>query len=85
VPREDAEDLAVRITLRDIYEQQVVMSSKLDGSLATHLTQEATIADHETRLRGLERWRYALPTALVLAAAGVIGNFVMASLTLASR
>ena len=27
--------------------------------------------DHEVRLRGLEKWRYALPTSVVLALASV--------------
>lgn len=27
--------------------------------------------DHEVRLRGLEKWRYALPTSIVLALASV--------------
>lgn len=29
------------------------------------------VKDYEARLRGLERWRYALPTSLVLAAVSV--------------
>jgi hypothetical protein len=30
--------------------------------------------DHEVRLRGLEKWRYALPTSIVLALASVMAQ-----------
>lgn len=45
-------------------ERLVRIETKLDVLIKQHTT---TSDDHEKRLRGLERWRYALPTSLVLA------------------
>lgn len=45
-------------------ERLVRIETKLDVLIGQH----ANISDdHEKRLRTLERWRYALPTSLVLA------------------
>jgi hypothetical protein len=65
------------------------IDAKLDAILAsqgeirvTMARMEATLAhsvehtaDHEGRLRRMERWRYAVPTSLVLAGAGALGVF----------
>jgi hypothetical protein len=55
----------VVITNKDIYEKV----TKMEGALAVLMPQ---VPDHETRLRALERWRYALPTSLVMGGAGLV-------------
>lgn len=64
------------ITLLDIYTRQVEMAS----TLAVIHEQLRAIPDHETRLRSLERWKYALPTSLLFAIVSVavtVASFVM--------
>jgi hypothetical protein len=34
------------------------------------------LTDYETRLRSLERWRYALPTSVVLGIASTVGALI---------
>ncbi len=53
----------VIVTLRDVW----LEVREVRTSVAVLPAQTATLADHETRLRGLERWRYALPASLALA------------------
>lgn len=71
------------VTTRDLYERIVEIEERLGGALAAderlrdQLTELcAYAADHETRLRSIERWRYALPlvtlTALVTGVAAVV-------------
>ena len=55
----------VVITNKDIYEKV----TRMEGALAVLMPQ---VPDHETRLRALERWRYALPTSLIMGAAGLV-------------
>jgi hypothetical protein len=40
------------------------------------MTASALHTDHEARLRGLERWRYALPTATILGIGSAIVTIV---------
>lgn len=64
------EDPWVRITLRDIYDQVVLLHDQVEK-----MTPQATfIQDHESRIRALERWRYSLPVAVVLAVVSLIGT-----------
>ena len=53
----------VVVTLKDIY----VELRRLQDTVAAMTPQSVQINDHEGRLRALERWRYALPTSLLLA------------------
>jgi hypothetical protein len=56
------------ITLKDVYQEV----QKMRGSVDSMSSQARTVTDHEARLRALERWRYALPTSIVVAAASLI-------------
>lgn len=56
------------ITVKDIY----VEVRKLQDTVGAMTPQVQIIRDHEQRLRGLERWKYALPGSLVLALVSVI-------------
>lgn len=49
------------------------IETKLDTLLADYA---ARMKDHEDRIRGGERWRYALPTSLVLAMVSLASTFV---------
>lgn len=71
------EQEVVRVTLRDIYEKVekqakefAVLNAKLDRMCEPLLGQ---VKDHETRIRTIERWVFALPgTAMVLSVAGLV-------------
>ena len=73
-------DGRVEITIRDVYDAQQDSSRQLTAigtQLATLTTRvdtrldsgQATMADHEARLRALERFRYTLLGAAVAASA----------------
>lgn len=55
------------VTLRDIYDELRILQDKVSAMTP----QSKTLADHENRLRLLERWRYALPGSIMLALASV--------------
>lgn len=57
-----------RIGFREIYEGLMDVKAALTRFEPT----VKTVLDHESRLRVLERWRYALPSSLVLAALSVV-------------
>lgn len=56
------------VSIRDVYDAVTRLTTAVDRMAG----QRDTLVDHETRLRGLERWRYALPTSLLLAAGSVV-------------
>lgn len=68
--------LAVTIGAREIYDQVVGLRADVNTLVTSHADVETTLADHEERLRSLERWRYAVPTA-------AIGGLVAAGLSIA--
>ena len=53
----------------DIATTLALVAQRLDS---IERTLEGSMSDHETRLRKLEQWSYALPASLVLAAFGVV-------------
>ena len=70
----------VSITLKDVWQAQTATTDKIgeinvsltrilghmDAQLSKNSLTDRELADHEGRLRALERWRYALPTAVLL-------------------
>lgn len=44
---------------------------KLQDQVTLMVPQGLAIQDHEQRLRSIERWKYALPTSLILAGASL--------------
>ncbi len=52
------------ITLKDVYNEL----RTLHDQVAAMTPQTRTVSDHEVRLRRVERWMYALPASLLLAA-----------------
>lgn len=47
------------------------IEGKIDVLVIQITAERERGADHEGRIRGLERWRYALPTSIALALASV--------------
>jgi len=62
----------VVIGIADVY----VEVRKLAASVGTLTDSAKATTDHETRLRALERWRYALPGSLFLAAGALAAQFL---------
>ncbi|HET8581778.1 MAG TPA: hypothetical protein VFL65_00890 [Jatrophihabitans sp.] len=58
------DELTMTIGAREIYDKIVHVETKLDA---------LPIADHETRIRALERWRYAAGGSLAMSAGAVVG------------
>ena len=65
------------VTLKDVYEQLV----KLTDEVRSMKPLVGDVADHETRMRALEKWRYALPGSMLLA----IGSVAVSSAALALK
>lgn len=64
----DGEDLGtVTIGAREIYDQLVSLRDEVRASTLNHAAVDTKLADHESRIRSVERWKYSVPTALVTA------------------
>lgn len=55
------------VTITDVYGQQRELSGKVEAALARQEQHTERLADHETRIRSLEAWRYALPLSTISA------------------
>lgn len=56
----------------ELFERLVRLETKIDMFLERLGAEQQRTADHEARLRKVERWQYALPpTVLVAALAGI--------------
>lgn len=62
----------MRVTTKDLWMEMV----RLRGDLGPTIQNAASVPDHENRIRLLERWRYAVPPAVVMSAASVIIGFL---------
>jgi hypothetical protein len=58
----------VLVTIREIFERVVQLGVKVDVLLAQQNDASKDVADHESRLRALERNRWPLPAVTVLVA-----------------
>lgn len=70
------DSLGVTISAREIYDQIVGLRDDVRSLTHSNTTTAETLSDHESRLRSVERWKYALPTA-------AIGAIVSAGITIA--
>lgn len=52
-----------------------VIESKLDSVLIKLTYIEKTGADHEERIRSVERWKLSVPISVLLAMATIVGGF----------
>lgn len=63
----------VLITFRELYDELTVLRTELrDATSALK-----SLGDHETRIRQLERWKYALPASLIASLASLIAALVV--------
>lgn len=53
----------VMITTRDIYDKLIAV----EHSVAAMTPQAQTVADHETRLRAVEKWKWSVPPTAIAA------------------
>jgi hypothetical protein len=58
----------VIITGREIYDAVVRLTGRVDVLIAQQTATQQDVADHEARLRALERARWPLPAAALLVA-----------------
>jgi hypothetical protein len=75
------EEPGVLITVRDIYTKVIELSGKVDLMLSARATSDDKVADHEARLRTLERARWPLPAVTILIALASLGVAAAALLT----
>lgn len=61
----DQDPMGVTITSREIYDQIVGLRDDVRSLTQHNETTHATLSDHEERIRGIERWKYSIPAALV--------------------
>ncbi len=63
---------SVRVTLKDVYEAV----RRVEADVAEMHSAVAHIPDHESRIRKLEAWRYAVPSSVILAAGALVAALV---------
>lgn len=63
----DNESLGVTISAREIYDQIVGLRDDVKSLVQSNNTTAEKIADHEERLRSVEKWKFAVPATLVVA------------------
>lgn len=75
-----ARPLGYTVTAADIYGELRQLSGQLSTSITQQEIARQQLQDHESRLRSLEAWRYALPvsafSAVVAGVAAIISVFV---------
>jgi hypothetical protein len=65
--------LGVTISAREIYDEIVGMRADVQSLAQSNASSSATLADHESRIRAVERWKYGVPAATL---SGVIATAV---------
>lgn len=63
----DNEPFGVTISAREIYDQIVGLRSDVQTLTQSNENVTETLGDHEERIRGIERWKYGFPVAIVAA------------------
>ena len=71
---EEANGSVVRVTLKDVYETV----RRIEADVAELNATIPRVADHEVRIRGLERWKNAVPAAVVIALGAAAAAFIRA-------
>lgn len=66
----------VRIGIKDVYEIAVRTEAALSRLLDREEARTATMADHESRIRRLEKLAYAVPVTFIAGAIAAIGKLV---------
>ncbi len=73
MPEDDS--LGVHISPREIYDEIIGMRGDVRSLGEQTESVRTELADHESRLRALEAWKYALPVATVAGIAAAIAQF----------
>lgn len=60
------------VSLKDVNTQVAQLVGQMQAMNQRNLHSDTLHADHENRLRILERWRYSIPASLVLSAATLL-------------
>jgi hypothetical protein len=66
MPNEDSGAVVV-ITNKDIYTELL----KVKEAVSAMSPQALTIADHENRIRSVEKWKYSMPASLTASAIAI--------------
>lgn len=66
------------LTLKDVYDKISETKTLLEVQAFQVKALLESDGDHETRLRLLERWRYAIPSTLLLAVVAVAASVAQA-------
>jgi hypothetical protein len=72
----EQDPLGVNISAREIYDQIVGLRDDVRSLVQSNAAVQTALDDHETRIRSVERWKYAVPTATV-------GAIISAGITIA--
>lgn len=70
-------DGSFTVTLADVYAEV----RRCQDAVLSMQPQASTLNDHETRIRSVERWKYALPIVMLIE----LGNTAVAILALIKR
>lgn len=62
----------VTVGAREIYDELVAMREDVRTTAQSLATVADTLADHEDRIRSVERWKYSIPTALMTAVVSAV-------------
>ncbi|MFI6685382.1 hypothetical protein [Streptomyces sp. NPDC050485] len=68
----DNTDAVVTITARDIYGELRTLSIEVQRIGQVMDSNASRLDDHETRIRGIEKWRYAISASVVTSTASAI-------------
>ncbi|WP_030372885.1 hypothetical protein [Streptomyces rimosus] len=68
----DDNDALVTITARDIYGELRTLSIEVQRIGQIMDSNASRLDDHETRIRGVEKWKYAISASVVTSTASVI-------------
>jgi hypothetical protein len=66
------ENPATLAIVKDIYDAVQRLERSQAAVAPTLINLAERVADHETRLRAGERWRYAIPATLMVAATNIV-------------
>lgn len=69
----------VYISMRDIYDELVRLKDSIRELAARVDSSKGTVEDHESRIRDLERWKYAIPVTLLATIAMVVAEIIRAT------
>lgn len=60
------------ISLREVFDSIQELKSEVRVLIQQNRIDHEARADHEARIRLLERWRYTIPTTILIATASII-------------